>query len=325
MFGKDLNKPGAKEDKPPVPESLGVVSGTVYIVCVIAGQLLLVGGGWGGGMLVEYNAALHSICFMIFLGFVDDVVDLPWRYKLILPTVATLPLLVAYQGGTSVAVPLPLRAWLPGVVDLGVLYYLYMGLLAVFCTNAINIYAGINGLEAGQSLVIAFAVLTHNVVELSGPAAPQHLFSILFVLPFAGVTAALLRHNWFPSDVFVGDCFTYFAGMTFSVAGILGHFSKTLMLFFVPQIVNFLYSLPQLLRIVPCPRHRLPRLNKEGRLQAVPSHLNLVNLVLLVTGPMKEDRLCILLLALQVACCAFGFFVRYQVAGHFYPPPAAAV
>lgn len=27
---------------------------------------------------------------------------------------------------------------------------LYMGMLAVFCTNAINIYAGINGLEAGQ-------------------------------------------------------------------------------------------------------------------------------------------------------------------------------
>jgi UDP-N-acetylglucosamine--dolichyl-phosphate N-acetylglucosaminephosphotransferase len=25
-----------------------------------------------------------------------------------------------------------------------------MGALAVFCTNAINIYAGINGLEAGQ-------------------------------------------------------------------------------------------------------------------------------------------------------------------------------
>ncbi|CAN0586028.1 unnamed protein product [Laminaria digitata] len=26
----------------------------------------------------------------------------------------------------------------------------YMGMLAVFCTNAVNIYAGINGLEAGQ-------------------------------------------------------------------------------------------------------------------------------------------------------------------------------
>jgi UDP-N-acetylglucosamine--dolichyl-phosphate N-acetylglucosaminephosphotransferase len=29
--------------------------------------------------LLEYNAALASICFMLFLGFVDDVLDIPWR------------------------------------------------------------------------------------------------------------------------------------------------------------------------------------------------------------------------------------------------------
>ena len=29
--------------------------------------------------LVEYNAALASICFMTLLGFVDDVLDIPWR------------------------------------------------------------------------------------------------------------------------------------------------------------------------------------------------------------------------------------------------------
>eukprot|EP00957_Ditylum_brightwellii_P083804 6369989-Ditylum_brightwellii.AAC.1 len=40
------------------------------------------------------------------------------------------------------------------IVNLGLLYLVYMGMLAVFCTNAINIYAGINGLEAGQSYVI---------------------------------------------------------------------------------------------------------------------------------------------------------------------------
>lgn len=33
-----------------------------------------------------------------------------------------------------------------------------MGLLAVFCTNSINIHAGINGLEVGQTVVIACAV-----------------------------------------------------------------------------------------------------------------------------------------------------------------------
>lgn len=67
----------------------------------------------------------------------------------------------------------------------------------------------------------------------------------------------------YPSEVFVGDTFTYFAGMVFAVAGIMGHFSETLLLFFLPQIINFVYSIPQLLKIVPCPRHRLPKFDKE--------------------------------------------------------------
>jgi UDP-N-acetylglucosamine--dolichyl-phosphate N-acetylglucosaminephosphotransferase len=42
-------------------------------------------------------------------------------------------------------------------------------------------------------------------------------------------------------------------------AGVLGHFSKTLLLFFIPQVFNFLLSCPQLFGIVPCPRHRVPK------------------------------------------------------------------
>ncbi len=47
--------------------------------------------------------------------------------------------------------------------------------------------------------------------------------------------------------------------MTLAVVAILGHFSKTLLLFFIPQVANFLYSVPQLFHFVPCPRHRLPK------------------------------------------------------------------
>ena len=85
----------------------------------------------------------------VLLGFIDDVVDLAWRYKLIVPTIATFPLLVAYNGVTSVIVPRPMRPFFGNIVDLGILYQIYMGLLAVFCTNSINIYAGINGIEVG--------------------------------------------------------------------------------------------------------------------------------------------------------------------------------
>ena len=43
-----------------------------------------------------------------------------------------------------------------------------MGLLAVFCTNSINIHAGLNGLEVGQTVVIAAAVSiqTYETIEV---------------------------------------------------------------------------------------------------------------------------------------------------------------
>ena len=83
------------------------------------------------------------------------------------------------------------------------------------------------------------------------------------MVPYLTTTLALLVHNWYPSKVFPGDTFCYFSGMTFAVVAILGHFSKTLLLFFIPQVFNFLYSLPQLFHLVPCPRHRLPKYSKE--------------------------------------------------------------
>ena len=40
---------------------------------------------------------------------------------------------------------------------------------------------------------------------------------------------------YYALQVFVGDTYTYFAGMAIAVAGILGHFSETLLLFLIPQ------------------------------------------------------------------------------------------
>ena len=101
---------------------------------------------------VHLLCALLSICCMILLGFSDDVLDLRWRHKLLLPTMASLPLLTVYfaSGGlTSVLLPWPFRSETRQIIELSLLYYLYMALLAVFCTNAINILAGINGVEVG--------------------------------------------------------------------------------------------------------------------------------------------------------------------------------
>ena len=114
--------------------------------------------------MVEYYAVLLSICLVVLLGFIDDVVDLRWRHKLIVPTIASIPILTTYQGLTKVVVPIPLRSMLGHFLNLGFLYYVYMGMLAIFCTNSINIYAGLNGFEVGQSIVIGFFILMHNII-----------------------------------------------------------------------------------------------------------------------------------------------------------------
>jgi UDP-N-acetylglucosamine--dolichyl-phosphate N-acetylglucosaminephosphotransferase len=338
LGGKDINKRGTPGGETPVPESLGLVSSTVYLIVLC---LMMSGGGGSGGAADGdarlYTAAMASVTFMVLLGFADDVLDLKWRYNLALPLVASMPLLVNYAGATTVVLPRLLRppaAFIaktvfradgivggPGsrLVDIGAAYYVYMALLSIFCTNAINIYAGINGLEAGQSVVIAAFVLLHNALNLNPTTAKDnidllrahHVFSIDLILPFAAVTLGLLRHNWYPSRVFVGDTFCYFAGMTFAMASILGHYSSTLLLFFIPQLLNFVYSLPQLFGIVSCPRHRLPHFNRTtGRLEAVKSHLNLVNLTLWITGPLTEQQLCALLLGFQAVCCTLGLALR---------------
>jgi len=211
-------------------------------------------------------SALLSICCMILLGFADDVLDLRWRHKLILPTIASLPILVVYYittNRTEIAIPLILRPWIGSTIELGVLYYVYMGMLAIFCTNAINILAGINGLEVGQSVIIAMSIIIFNYREMNGLLGEYHKFSLYFMCPYLATSLPLLWYNWYPSEVFPGDTFCYFSGMTFAVVAILGHFSKTLLLFFIPQVLNFLYSVPQLFHILPCPRHRLPKYNKN--------------------------------------------------------------
>ena len=218
---------------------------TVFLVVSIISQTIL---NLSEKRHLEYNASLLSICFMIFLGFSDDILDLRWRYKLILPTIASIPLLIAYSGSTSILIP-KIFSNLLGfhVLNLGIMFKIYMSLLAVFCTNAINIYAGINGLEVGQSIIIGISIFFYNIIEITLGNVEQNIFSLAIILPFIMTSFGLFFFNKFPSKCFIGDTYCYFAGMTFACAGILGHFSKTLLLFFIPQILNFLISLPQVL------------------------------------------------------------------------------
>ncbi|OQE12980.1 hypothetical protein PENFLA_c058G03911 [Penicillium flavigenum] len=385
LKGKDMAKPS----RPEIPETMGAVCAVVYLMSLImfipfAFYKDIVAATSGGGnrdvviesqhiengrflhrfphgKLASYLSGLLSLQSVVILGIGDDLFDIRWRHKVLIPAFSAIPMLIVYFvdfGVTQVVVPVPLQPYLGDIVDLGWLYYMYMAAVSIFCPNAINMLAGINGIEVAQSLVIAIQLLLNDAMYLAPmtpyphPATDSHLLSIYFLLPFVGVSAALLFHNWYPSKVFVGDTYCYFAGMVFAVVGILGHFSKTLLLLFIPQIFNFLYSTPQLFKLIPCPRHRLPKFSastglldasvtewtsppsplidtalrllhtlrlvritqdENGRITES-SNLTILNLWLVWMGPMREDQLAWHMVAVQTVCGMIGLFVRHRLA-----------
>ncbi|KAI8846862.1 glycosyl transferase family 4-domain-containing protein [Chytridium lagenaria] len=341
-FGRDL----LKKDKPVIPESMGLIAGIIYLAVMFIFIPV--------PFLGQYLSGLLTLFSMLFLGFVDDVVDIRWRVKIWMPLIASMPLLMVYfvtYNGTHVVMPMPLRPFFGRIVDLGYLYYLYMVALCIFSTNAINIIAGANGVEGVQVLVIACSILINNLVQVStasfATTIESHLTSMYFLMPLIGVTTGYLLHNWCPARVFGGDTFVYFGGMTFAV---------TVILFMIPQVFNFLYSCPQLFGFVECPRHRMPRLNEKtnmiepsvaslkntkslGRLMVrflealgmarvkrdsktgdmlEVNNLTLLNLILVHSGPIPESQLAVRLILIQVACSVLGFTIRYGFAFLMY-------
>ncbi|WAQ80994.1 hypothetical protein PtA15_1A332 [Puccinia triticina] len=307
-------KPKSKLDSQQfIPESTGLIAGSVYVLTLclfvpipyythllpesfLPGSTAFTSASDQGPIrppfplnsLTANLASILSLLSAVFLGFLDDVFDIRWRFKLPIPIIASVPLLTVYAasaGSTDIIVPhiFGLRAFLGvekinGLISIGPLYYIYMSMLSTFCTNSINILAGINGVEVGQSIIICLSIICNDLLYIhldlaefglphrltfgfangSKQLEDRHLFSLCLMMPLLAVMLALIKYNWYPARAFVGDTFCYFAGMAFAVVGILGHFSKTLLLFFIPQILNFLYSTPQLFGILPISRHRLP-------------------------------------------------------------------
>ncbi|RCI08536.1 hypothetical protein L249_8915 [Ophiocordyceps polyrhachis-furcata BCC 54312] len=394
LRGRDMGKVaaggGEATAEEEIPEGLGAVAAAVYLLAVIVFIPFpfykdIVAATSGGGnrdvvlepphnvnhgrflhrfphdKLASYLGAIISLQTVALLGIGDDLFDIRWRHKWWIPGLASVPLLLVYLidfGVTSVVIPVQLQPYLGELFDLGALYYVYMACVAMFCPQSINMFAGINGIEVSQCLVVAALLVFNDALYLltpyPHPATDSHLFSLYLLLPWIGVSAALLCHNWYPAKVFVGDTYCYFSGMVFAVVGILGHFSKTLGLLLVPQIFNFLYSCPQIFGIIPCPRHRLPRINpRSGKLEpsvvtwsphhqprplvvralnllatlrlvrvvydaqgrlVESSNLTLINLWLIWRGPLREPRLAFELTALQLVAGLFGLFVRHRLA-----------
>lgn len=138
-----------------------------------------------------------------------------------------------YYGPTTIVFAYPINLIIEQI-DIGSLFLLYITLLGIYCTNTINIYAGINGLEVGQSIVAASSLLILFGIRAfkSGEIGENYLYGtyllatllgMIFTNKFIGSSIALLKKNAYPSSVFIGDTYCYFAGIVLCAGAIIGN------------------------------------------------------------------------------------------------------
>ncbi|RUS35290.1 hypothetical protein BC938DRAFT_473163 [Jimgerdemannia flammicorona] len=216
-----------------------------------------------------------------------------------------------------------------------------MTMVAIFCTHSINILAGINGVEAGQSLIIAISVAANDLLFINGtdPASVEaHLLSLYFMLPFIGVTVSCARLRRRHLLLLRGHDFCR------------GWDSRPFQQDTPPLLLASDLQLPLLCAAslpssrVPSPpdaaaerRHRpagiLARAaEKEARRhvrKADPvglrdrgdcdgrvvetNNFTLINLLLVKLGPMSEGRVTAAVMVVQVMCSLLAFFVRAYI------------
>lgn len=260
-YGGDLHKKG----HPLLPEAIGIGAGLCFLVLLMVLHLVWVVRSNYYNHSNYYNCSILlcacTVSFNVLLGYVDDMMELGWWCKIVFPCAAAVPLVMAYEGSTFVYAPGI------GAIQLGGLFYVLIVGLSVFYTNSVNILSGVNGVETGQVLVLSAGCVADRLIFTSGLGPSGAVAGLLF-----SCTLGVFLLNKYPAKCFVGDTFCYFAGSSLLCVGLLGGFSRRLFFMLSVQVINFIVSLPQILGVIECPRHRMPACEEvNGEILLIPS------------------------------------------------------
>ncbi|UCH02240.1 MAG: hypothetical protein JSV20_00105 [Candidatus Bathyarchaeota archaeon] len=178
-----------------------------------------------GIMEQESLALATSVLFGSTMGLFDDIVDLSWRYKAILPIFASLPYMVLKPSDRTT-----ISLLLLGYIDFGALFFIIIvPLIVTVTTNIYNQLGGLNGLESLSGLIILI-----GLTIASGSI-------VLTIVPI--LCLVLLGYLSYKGQAFIGNVGTFSIGITLAVYSILFNIKLVLLVTLVPHIVNSLLIL----------------------------------------------------------------------------------
>jgi UDP-N-acetylglucosamine--dolichyl-phosphate N-acetylglucosaminephosphotransferase len=232
IMGIDVHKPNTPE--------VAKGGGFVVLFAIVTSLLIVIGITTFQDQEVDTGllAALVSILLAGMIGLLDDNLDFRNRTKIALPMIASIPMMVMQVGTTTMSIPLI------GTVDLGVLYPLVViPLMMTFIIDSTNMYGGMNGLEAGLSIINSAALILYVVLLslVDGTETTQALLDSGVVAgALLGASLAFLIFNWYPAKILPGDVGRLPIGAAIAAALILGNMDRLAIFLYAPFALNFI-------------------------------------------------------------------------------------
>ncbi|MCJ7817364.1 MAG: hypothetical protein MUP60_00805 [Candidatus Thorarchaeota archaeon] len=236
ITGTDMHKP----EKPDIPKGGGFV-----LLFAIAFALLVVVGlttfQTFSVEMVGLFAALVSILLAGMIGLLDDQLDFSNRAKVILPMIATIPMIAVSIGTPTMNIPFI------GTVNFGIAYALIIvPLMMTFIIDSTNMYGGMNGLEVGLSAVNASGLVLYVIlipIMQGSLILSEQLQAGIVAAALLGASLGFLIFNKYPAKVLPGDVGRLPIGAAMAAALIIGNMDRLAILMYTPFAINFILYL----------------------------------------------------------------------------------
>jgi UDP-N-acetylglucosamine--dolichyl-phosphate N-acetylglucosaminephosphotransferase len=306
FYGRDQNK----LSKPNIAEPLGFVVFCSLIVAIIVTLILPFQISFTE--FTHLLGAMLSIALVILIGLYDDRATVKkgrgigYKMHALLLVAASLPFVVLYRGPDTIYFPIV------GAVGFGVFYrFVLIPLGVTGAANASNMFAGLNGLEAGSTAIMSFFLL---IMALMVKSAGATLLSAALL----GVMVAFILYNRYPARAFGGDSLTLPSGATIALIAMVSKLEFFVALMFLPHYVNSALTFRAMLVAKLKGDASFKPLSfgtpdKRGRLHPktyAGFYTHLTHVVMALGerfGGFSEQKVVLILLAIQLLAALLGF------------------
>jgi UDP-N-acetylglucosamine--dolichyl-phosphate N-acetylglucosaminephosphotransferase len=212
-----------KVDKPQISEMGGFAIYAGFATSLIVAAFL-------GLRLELILISLLVVTLSAMVGALDDVMHLGAWEKPLLGFFAGIPLILAAGRDPYLLIPLVGALWL------GLAWIPLVPFAVTAGANAVNTFAGFNGMEIGCGAILTSSLIIVGGIMLS---PTSDIAGLIILAALLGALVGFFPYNRYPARIFTGDIGTLCVGSAIAVGAIALKIEVFAVIAALPYIINY--------------------------------------------------------------------------------------